>query len=236
MMMKQIETRTMIRTALAVLVLVAAVPVLGQVEFTFEGYSKSTLGPDVVGTAYTVLGIANPAVSAPTPLAMDFANNQYTIRVTGLTLAAFAEDVVLGVKTYAFNGGLIEIFEDAKAGGTAADYAAEATFVDGTMLLQATVDPGWEMRMDNPPPGLFGYSGNGIGACDLTGGSELAMLIGMGFTTDNWSFAGTGIAEPGFIVTVPAGYDLTFGTKIIYPFDPTPTVDSSWGEVKNLFR
>jgi len=235
-MMNQFKSRTMIRTALAVLVLVAAVPVLGQVEFTFEGFSKSTLGQDVVGSTYTVLGIANPAVSAPTPLAMDFANNEYTIRVTGLTLAAFAEDLAIGAKTYAFNGGLIEIFEDAKVGGTAAAYAAEGTFVDGTMLLQAVVDPNWEMRLDNPPPGLFGYSGNGVGSCDLTGGSELPMLIGMEFTTDNWTFAGTGIEEDNFFNTIPPGYDLKFGTKVIFPFDPTPADEASWGEVKSLFR
>jgi hypothetical protein len=236
MMMKQFKSRTMIRTALAVLVLVAAVPVLGQVEFTFEGYSKSTLGQDAVGTTYTVLGIANPAVSAPTPLAMDFANNQYTIRVSGLTLADFAEDLGIGAKTYAFNGGVIEIFEDAKSGGTAADYAVEASFTDGAMLLQAVVNPNWEMRLDNPPPGLFGYTGNGIGSCNLTGGSELAMLISMEFTTNNWTFAGTGIEENNFFNTIPAGFDLKFGTKVIFPFDPTPTDDASWSEVKTLFR
>ncbi len=233
-MMKQINTRTMIRTALAAMVLVAAVPVLGQVEFTFEGFSKSTLGQDTVGSSYTVLGIANPPVSAPTPLPMDFASNQYTIRVVNMALTAFTFTPGLSMKEYVFNGAVIEIYEDAIAGGTAANYANEATFTDGVMLLQAAVDPNWDMLLDNPIG--FGFSGAGIGTCVLNGGSELAYLLGLEFPMGGWTFAGTGIAEPSFFVSVPAGFDLVFGIKIIFPFDPTGNDDASWGDLKTMFR
>ena len=165
---------------------------------------------------------------------MDFATSRYTSRVTGMTVWAFALDRGLSLKEYTFNGGVIEIYEDAIAGGSAADYANEASFTDGTMILAAAVDPGWEMLLDNPIG--FGFSGAGIGTCVLNGGSELPNLQLIGFPMGGWTFAGTGIAEPSFFVSVPAGYDLVFGIKIIFPFDPTPNEDANWGDVKGMFR
>lgn len=216
------------------LMLATAVPVLAQVEFTFEGFSMSDMGQDVVGSTYTIYGIANPPSSAPTPLPLDFANNQYTICVTGMSITSFAFDAINRVKDYAFAGGVIQIFEDPIAGGTTGDYLNPGTFTDGTMLLQAAVDTPWEMLLDDPI--FFGYSGAGIGTCDMNGGTELANLVGMEYLLNDWAFAGTGIAEPSFFVSVPAGYDLAFGVKVIFPHDPTPNQDATWSDVKTMFR
>lgn len=223
--------RTLILTAVVIL---AVIPASGQVEFTFEGFAMMQPGIDQVGATLTVYGIANPPASAPTPLPMDFVNNQYTLAVTGMVVTAFAENPVIATKDFDFQGGTIQIFGEPIIGGSAADYANTGTFTDGDMMVQAAVDDGWSMLLDNPIG--FGYSGAGIGTCDLNGGSSLGDLQSYGFPTDDWTFAGSAIAEPSFFITVPAGYNYVFGVKIIFPYDPTPNADATWSQVKNLFR
>jgi hypothetical protein len=53
---------------------------------------------------------------------------------------------------------------------------------------------------------------------------------------DDWTYAGTAIAEPSFFVNVPAGYNYVFGIKIIFPYDPTPNENETWSQLKNLYR
>ncbi len=118
-MMQQIKTRSLVVLTLTMLALVSAAPVLGQVEFTFEGFAMMDPGIDQVGATMTVYGIANPPASAPTPLPMDFDNYQYTIAVTGMVVTAYTFDGINSIKDFAFAGGEIQIFEDAIAGGTA---------------------------------------------------------------------------------------------------------------------
>ena len=48
--------------------------------------------------------------------------------------------------------------------------------------------------------------------------------------------AGTGVGEPSPFIQVPNGYDYIFGVKIIFPYDPTPNEDSTFGALKNLYR
>lgn len=221
------------RLVMIALALSVAVPVLGQVEFTFEGYAVYTPAPDMVGCTVDVYGIANPPVSVPTPIPTNFFDNQYTIHVEGMTSTSF----VMGADTkdWVFDGGSIAIFEDAIAGGTAGDYAVPATFTDGLMLLSATVDDGWAMHLDDPF-GFGTYSGAGIGSCDMAGGSAYQTLVNMNYTLDDWVFTGTGISEPWLpFITVPQGYHHVFGVKLIFPYDPTSNEDLSWGAVKSLF-
>ena len=235
-MMKMQLNRSRVIGMTLVLGLCAAVPALGQVEFTFEGYAAYAAGPDQAGAVMTVYGIANPPVSMPTPIPVDFATNQYTVAITGMVVDSYVFNGVAQTKNYVFNGGTLQIYENAIAGGTAANYAVPATFTDGTMLLQAAVDDGWTMDL-NDPFGFGQFSGAGIGTCDMNGGSELGTLIGMDYPLNDWTFAGTGIAEPWFpFFTVPAGYHHLFGVKVIFPYDPTPNEDASWGQVKTLFR
>jgi len=223
--------RTLILTALVIL---AVVPASGQVEFTFEGFAVMSPGIDLTGATLSVYGIANPPASTPTPLPLDFANNQYTISVNDMLVTGFVQDLGNATKDFDFTGGVLSIFEDAIATGTSADYANQASFTDGDMIVQASVDAGWEMHLDNPIG--FGYSGAGIGTCDINGGSSLGDLQTYGYPLDNWTFAGTAIAEPSSFVNVPNGYNYVFGIKIIFPYDPTPNEDATWSHVKNLYR
>ena len=221
---------------LAILTLALSVPALAQVEITFEGYAAYTPAPDMVGAMLTVYGVANPAVSAPTPFPADFDNYQYTVAVTGMLVTSYTYDGADLTKSYVFQGGTIDIYEDAKVGGTAGDFANPSTFTDGTLLLEAAVDDGWEMLL-NATMGFGVFAGAGIGTCDMIGGSYLPLLEAMQYPLDDWTFAGTGISEPWPpFFTVPAGYDHVFGVKITFPYNPTPNDDTSWSRVKTLFR
>ncbi len=224
------------RLVMIALALMVAVPAVGQVEFTFEGFAKYNPGPDQVGAGLTVYGIANPAVSMPAPIPVDFDNFQYTVHVSDMTVATYAHDMGLSTKDYTFIGGMLRIYEDPIVGGTAGDYAAPGTFTDGAMLLEAAVDDGWEMHLDDPL-GWMVYSGAGIGTCDIVGGGELPLLQSWGWDLNDWVFAGTAISEPWYpFIQVPDGYHHVFGVKLIYPHDPTSNEDSTWGEVKTLFH
>ena len=221
-------------TVLAALVALAVSPAMGQVEFTFEGFAMMTPGTDQVGASLTVYGIANPAISAPTPLPMDFDTYQYTVAVSGMTVTGYNQDVVNNRKTFQFEGGTIRLYSDMIAGGTAGDFALPGSFTDGDMFVEAAVDDGWELILNNPLG--FGYTGAGIGTCALTGGSSLGDLQDLEFPLDGWTFAGTGVGEPSPFIQVPNGYDYIFGVKIIFPYDPTPNEDSTFGALKNLYR
>ncbi len=221
------------RLVMIALALLVAVPAAAQVEFTFEGYAVYTPAPDMVGCTVDVYGIANPPVSVPTPIPTNFFDNEYTIHVSGMTSVSYVAG--FDTKDWVFNQGVVRIYEDAIAGGTAGDYAAPGTFVDGLMLLEAVVDDGWEMHLDDPF-GFGQYTGAGIGTCDMVGGDAHGLLVSMGYTLDDWVFSGTGIAEPWIpFITVPDGYHHVFGVKIIFPYDPTANEDLNWGGVKALF-
>lgn len=210
---------------------------MAQVEFTFEGNADMNPAIDTVGALMTVYGIANPPVSFPTPIPMDFFGNQYTVAITGMTVSTYANDPLFFTKDFTFNGGMLRIYGDSIATGTAGDYANTNTFTDGTLLLEYSVAPGWMMHLDAAIPPPFGwYSGAGVGACDVVGGSQMAALIASEYTLTNWTFAGTGISEPSMFASPAPGYEYIFGVKIVFPYDPTPTEDSTWGTVKNLYR
>lgn len=236
-MMQLVMNRSRMFGLMLALALCVAVPAMAQVEFTFEGFAAFDPGTEMQGATMTVYGIANPPMSVPTPVPTDFAANQYTVAIGGMLTAGYAFDGINFTKSYMFTGGTISIYEDAIAGGTAGDYANPSTFVDGSLLLQASVDDGWSMDLNNASYPFGWFSGAGIGTCDMNGGSALSDLIGMNYPLIDWTFAGTGISEPMVpFITVPAGYDYVFGTKIIFPYNPTATEGKSWGEVKTLFR
>ena len=224
------------RLALIALALMVAVPAVGQVEFTFEGYAMYTPGPDMAGATMTVYGIANPPMSVPTPIPMDFVNFEYTVYIHSMNVVSYTYDAPTMSKDYVFNGGEIEIFEDSIVAGTTGDYANTSTFVDGTNQLAALVDSPWDMHLDDPI-GFGTHSGSGIGTCDMVGGAAHALLVSMDYELNDWVFAGTAISEPWFpFITVPQGYHHVFGVKIMFPYDPTANEDAAWGDVKSLYR
>lgn len=234
--------KNLTRAALVLVVLFGmALPAVAQVEVTFEGYAKYAVpfggGIDAVGAVMDVYGYSNPPTTLPTPVDMDYVANQYTVHVSEMTVATYEEYNLAGLhKVVTFNGGVLRIYQDAKAGGTAADFANPATFTDGTLLLEGNVADGWVMDLSDPF-GMGGFSGAGSGYLDFVGGAGLTEMNNLGgpdYLT-KWTFAGTGISDPTFFVSVPDGYQRIFGIKLFYP-GLVPNDEGSWGEVKNLYR
>lgn len=223
-----------------VAVLAAAAPALAAGEVIFYGYARYTPAVDVVGAGVEIYGLAAPGSVAP-PIAFDWTNYDYTIWVSGMTVTGFLADAVpvgtyvLNREASTFTGGTIQIYEDAKAGGTHADYATPATFTDGALILTAAVDPGYSALLTDGPvihDGIF--VGSGIGTCDFNGGSRLADLVSAEYYLDDWTFAGTPISDPN--PTVPNGFQRLWNVKIVAVNDPTPIDRSTWSGVKTLYQ
>ena len=147
-------------------------------------FNAQAVVPGTVGQDAQVYGIIVNGGAVDTPLPLDFANYQYTIVITGLTLDAVGS-------SSQFSGGAIAIYEDA---ATAADYTAPGSFSDGTAILSGTVTS-FEHSV------LLGSIGNGMGFVDWTGGSRLNDLAPA--DQQNWPLltatnSGAAYVEPGF--------------------------------------
>lgn len=190
----------------------APVTASAQQWFDFNGQA---LLPAAVGQDLTLYAVINNNGIIDTPLPLDFANFEYTLVVTGLTLVT---DLGGGGQTY--SGGAIVIYEDAT---TAADYTNPASFSDGTALLSGD--------LTSLNRSLFGSIGSAGGTVNWTGGSNLSDLA----PADQlgWTFL-TGISNRS-TVTEP-GYDENWDGKV----EPTvPVVSSqveSWSSVKAQFE
>ena len=233
------KLKKVLAPAALLIALLMTAHVMAGSEFLFDGYAVYSPAPDQVGATMDVYGILSTVGGVPTPIALDMDNFEYTVHVADMAIATYDEfpaipPIIGPRKVLTFAGGMLRIYADAIVGGTAADFAAPGTFTDGELILAATVHDGWRMQLADP----FGmtFAGSGVGFCDFYGGSNLADLIEYGGQPflENWTFAGTGISDPSFFVTVPDGYDRIFGVKLVYP-EPVPTTGSSWGGVKALF-
>lgn len=180
--------------------------------FDFNGQA---LLPAAVGQDLTLYAVINNNGLIDTPLPLDFANFEYTIVVTGLTLVT---DNGGGGQTY--GGGTISIFADA---GTAADYSSPATFSDGSTLLSG------ELTSLNRT--LFGSIGSAAGVVNWTGGTNLDDLA----PADRlgWAFL-TGISNRS-TVTEP-GYDENWDGKVEPEVPVVGTTIESWSSVKANFE
>ena len=220
--------------------LTAAAPAMAASEIIFYGYAKYAPVVDAVGSTLEVYGLAAPGSVAP-PVTFDWTNYEYTILGSGMTVATYVADSVpvgsylLDRKTSSFTGGIVRIYQDAKAGGTHASFAAPATFVDGTLMLTASVDDGFAALLTDGPilhDGIF--VGSGSGTCDFNGGSRLGELVTAEYYLNDWFFAGVPISDPN--PTVPAGFQRLFNVKIVSPNDPTSAETGTWSGVKGLYR
>ncbi|MHB8078025.1 MAG: hypothetical protein ACYDIE_02045 [Candidatus Krumholzibacteriia bacterium] len=220
--------------------LTAAAPALAASEVIFYGYAKYVPVIDAVGSTLEVYGLAAPGSVAP-PIAFDWANYEYTVQVSGLTVATYAADSVpvgpylLDRKSSTYAGGIVRIYQDAKAGGTHADFAAPGTFSDGTLILTAAVDDGFASLLTDGPivhDGIF--VGSGSGTCDFNGGSRLDELVSAEYYLNDWFLGGVPISDPS--PTVPAGFQRLFNVKLVSPNDPTSAEPGTWSGVKALYR
>lgn len=223
------------------LVLAAALLVLASVygsamagaEFVSYGNAMYSSGVDVVGSTIDVYGIITDAGGLETPIPLDFVNFEHTVHVSGWVIASVTNPSSM-VRTVTLNGGTIEIFTD---NATAADWANPATFVDGDMILSATLQDGFVLNMlDTNLDDL--YQGFGTGMCDMVGGSRLGELVAAEYELNDWIVNALNVADPGSGpgVTVPDGFDRVFDLKLVPPNDPTGTETSTFGSIKSLFR
>jgi hypothetical protein len=176
-------------------------------------FNAQVLVPTTTGDDLTLYGVINNNGQVETPLPLDFANNEYTIVVTNLTLLStgFTEQ---------YAGGTISIYEDA---ATAADYSVPGTFSDGVAIMSGDlVSLGRTM--------FTATMGSVSGSVDWDGGSrvgEIAPADRLG-----WSFL-SGVSTRA-TVTV-AGYDENWDGKTEPQIPIVPTADANWGEVKSQY-
>lgn len=188
-----------------------AAPATAQQLFDFNGQA---MVPAAVGGDLGLYSIVYDAAPATTPIPLDFANYEYTIVVTGLTLD------VDGAPTQEYSGGMIALYEDA---GTAADFAAAGTFTDGTAILTGVVT-------DLNRTMFTATIGTALGHVDWTGGTRLLELapadrLGWGFFSG--INAGASQTEPGF--------DENWDGKV-EPQNPIANDEMGFGQLKKDFR
>jgi hypothetical protein len=179
-----------------------------------------------VGNGYVGLGevpLINP------PLVADYANFQYSYRITGLTAISRLVNGDFVVVDYG-GPGTLTIYEDSKTSGTPLDYGsnppnatAPSTFIDGTPILIGTLT---SFRFIYST-----FSGSGSYESDFTivGGTQLANIPVP--QRAGWQFAGVTKNT----LSVPDGYAHQVKGEAMIPA-PTPTRSSSWGQLKRIYR
>jgi len=203
----------------------AATLLFDYVGFDYESPDPSPGLFGEAGSAYVGLGTV-PGLFAP--LVADTSLNEYTYIMGPLTPVS---RTVIGTYVIVNYGpGTLSIYEDAKSGGTAADYGANPpnptappTFVDGSLFLTGALT-GFQF-VYNTANG----SGSFEGAYTITGGSQLGNFPAN--QRDGWTFAGSS----GNALNIPAGYlhqidGQNFLNEVVL------VRSSSWGRLKASFR
>ena len=196
-------------TLLALAAIAFAAPASAQQLFDFLGQADV---PVAVGGTLTMYGVVNDPAPGATPIPLDFADYQFTLVVTDLTLDADAS-------TQTYSGGTITLYQDA---GTAADYADPATFTDGTAILSGDLTALSRTMFTST-------LGTANGVVDWTGGTRLDDIAPA--DQDNWAFL-TGI-NANF---AEDGYSEMWDGKVEPEHDIVPTEVRSWGSLKALLR
>lgn len=179
--------------------------------FDFNGYA---IVPTTIGGALTMRSVLTNNGVVPTPIPLDFVNNQYTLVVTG-TLASIS-----GIHQY-YSPASIEIWEDAIAGGTAADYGSPGTFIDGTKILSGS----FAGNLDRS--GFTLTLGSFLGTINFTGGTRLGEMS----PPNGWPFGGGWSRS---VSGIPNGYDENWDGKIDLTSVAVDT--ETWEHVKGLYR
>jgi hypothetical protein len=176
--------------------------------FDFNGYTNG------IGSTLQLASVLTNNGVVPTPVPLDFANNQYTLVVS----ATF--DHTSG-NAQRYGNATVQIWADPIGSGTAASYATPATFTDGTLILGGSFD-GFLIRNT-----FIATLGNFVGRVDWQAGSAVGLLP----TPQDWPFGG-GWSRT--ISGIPAGYVENWDGLI--DLATVGVEPGSWGKVKNLFR
>jgi hypothetical protein len=178
-----------------------------------------------VGNGYVGLGTV-PFLFAP--LVSNTTLNEYTFVIDGLTSTGFVTVGPFRVVNY--TPGTLTIYEDAKSGGTTADFGtsppnlvAPPTFTDGTAILVGQLTD-FRFAIDNS---------NGTGSFEavftVTGGTQsgnfpLNQRVG-------WTFSGS----TGNALNIPAGYAHQIDGQAFLN-EPVSVRRTSWGRLKAGYR
>jgi hypothetical protein len=195
------------------------------VGFDYEAPDPSPAEFGEIGSGYVGLGTV-PFLFAP--LVANTATNEYTYVMQGLTSTGFM--TVGNYRIITYTAGTISIFEDALAGGTAADYGANppnavapATFQDGTAICSGTLTS-FLFVLDTT---------NGTGSFEavfnVTGGSQLTNFPLNQRT--GWTFSGSS----GNALNIPQGYDHQLDGQTFLNA-PVKVRRTSWGRLKAGYR
>jgi hypothetical protein len=179
--------------------------------FDFNGYAQipgTSLGQPLA--MYSVL--TNNGV-VPTPILLDFATNEYTMVIHGTVTGSSATAVY-------YAGAQVDIYSDARSGGTAADYAIPSSFTDGTLILSGAF--AGNLARNTVTPTLGGF----IGTVNFSGGTRLADLS----TPDGWPCGG---AWSRTISGIPNGFQEMWDGKI--DLASVAVEPRTWGGVKRLY-
>lgn len=202
------KTRFLILAAAIALALPASAT--AQQVFDFNGQA---LVPAAVGGALSMHGVMFDPAPQTTPLPLDFANYQYTLVITGLTLDVDGNPQV-------YSGGAIAIYEDV---ATPADFAAPATFTDGAVVLSGVVN--------TLNRNVFTATlGSVTGDVDWTGGDHVDDLAPA--DQSGWTLV-SGISMRA--ENIEPGYDEQWDGKVEPGNEIVPAETGSWGAVKKLF-
>ena len=161
------------------------------------------------------------------PLVSNTTDNEYTYVMSGLTAMGFVS--VGPYRVINYSAGTIKIYEDAKVGGTAADFGtlppnavAPPTFVDGTEILVGTLT-NFQFAVDNS---------NGTGSFEavftVTGGTQFANFASQ---VNGWTFAGS----TGNALNIPEGYAHQIDGQTFLNA-PVNVKRTTWGRLKAGYR
>ena len=199
--------------ALVLVLALAALPLSAAAVQVFDFTGQAVL-PSGVGGSLTMHSVVNDPFPLDTPVPLDFANYQYTLVITGLTLMTAGNPQL-------YAGGFLTIYEDA---GTVADYGNLATFTDGTPILVGGITTLQKV--------MFGLSlGSLNGYLDWIGGTRLNDIAPQ--DQSNWAVnSGTNNRSS---LLLP-GFDEVWTGKVEPPYDIVGPESSTWGGVKALFK
>src|SRR5262249_38180523 len=167
-----------------------------------------------------------PVLAAP--IVANTTLNEYTFVTQGLTPASITPVGTFLIISY--TAGTITLYEDAKAGGTAATFTANppngdvpSTFTDGTAIVVGALT-GFQFVLDT-----VNGTGSFEAVMNITGGTQLGNFPLNQRT--GWTFSGA----TSNALNIPPGYAHQIDGQAFLNA-PTPARHMSWGRLKAGYR